>query len=365
MAGEKIVWVGDGSTNSSQGRARSVINATPASSINYFVYGGDIYTDGTALEVANFDSIYGSTAVANSSQDMRAKMFGHAVGNHEYHTVDASGKVLYTNDWWATHASTTIMGAPSSSLVDPNAVYTGLSGTTATNTAAAQWEHLRYLDVGPWRLLVIDAGRSTTDEGIFPTSGDYYDAVEALVNGSSLRRLIVFCHFPRFSAGSSHGDRSPMNPLWSLIAPKALAFIGGHDHVYNRHQPRNAAGSVVAQQSGCVQFVVGNSGTSLNTNNAGYTPALDYGDDANYGLLRITLTDSTQALFEYIHRGTNALGAATTADSVTLLSEAGPAQVGVPDRDITAGGWTAVGGGTRFGKINDTSDSSVISGTGA
>lgn len=330
MSGEIIVWVGDGSTNSSQGRARSVINATPSSGVTYFVYGGDIYQDGLASELTNFDSIYGSTGPANSGQDMRAKMIGHAVGNHEYHTVDANSKVNNTNDWWNTHSGVTIMGAPDSSKTDALAVYSGLSSGVAQATAAAQWEHLKYLDVGGWRLLVIDAGRAGTDEGIFPTSGDYYDAVAALVNAMSNRKLIVFCHFPRWSAGSSHGDRSPMNTLWALVAPKALALIGGHDHTFQRHQSRNAAGSAVAQQSGCVQFVVGCSGTSLNTNSGAYSPALDFSNDTDFGSLKITLNSATAATFDLISRGSDALQTPTVVDTSTLLTEdATPGTIGV------------------------------------
>jgi hypothetical protein len=323
VAGEKIIWVGDGSTPSSHARAKSVINA--AGTHDYFVYGGDIYTDGTTSDVTNFDNIYGQAAPSQSPAgvDERSKMIGLAVGNHEYHTVNATTlKVDNTDSWLNTHAATTIMGAPDNTKVDPNAVYSGLSSALAQQTAAAQWAHLKYIDVNGWRLLTIDAGRSGSDEGIFPTAGDYRDAVAALVNATSQRRLIVFCHFPRWSAGSSHGDRSAMGPLWQLIAPKALAMVGGHDHVYNRHQSRNTSGTVVAQQSGCVQFVCGCSGTSLNTNDAGYTPALAAGS-VNFGLLRITLTDTDNVLFEYVHRGSDALQSPVTADSVTL--QAAPA----------------------------------------
>jgi hypothetical protein len=324
MAGEIICWVGDGSTPTSDERAKGVVRAIDAAAgPDVFVYGGDVYTDGTSTDYTNFNQIYGSTAPGASpaGADLRSTMY-HTIGNHEYHTTNATTKkVDETDTYWTTHTATTLMGSPDNTKTDPNAAYSGLTATVAQQTAAAQWAHLKHRDVGGWRLLMIDAGRAGTDEGIFPTSGDYYDAVASLVNATSQRKLIVFCHFPRWSAGSSHGDRSPMNTLWALIAPKALALLGGHDHCVNRHQPRDASGTVVAQQSGCVQFVAGNGGTSLNTNTGGYTPTIDYGNDTTWGYMRITLA-ANSATFEYVSLGTDpANGSPSTLDTATLQAD--------------------------------------------
>ncbi len=319
MAGEVICWVGDGSTPSSSARAKAVIRDI-GSTPNIFVFGGDVYQSGTALEYVNFNEIYGSTAPSQTPAgvDMRAKMY-HTPGNHEYVTYNATTlRADETDTYWTTHAATTLMGAPSTSLTDPNAAYSGMSSADAQKTAAAQWSHFRYQDVGVWRLMYIDAAIAGAVEGLFPTAGDYYDTVANLVNEVEQRRLIVFTHFPRWSAGSSHGDRSGMGPLWSLIAPKAMALVGGHDHCYQRHQPRNAAGSVVTQKNGCVQIVSGNGGTSLNTNDTGYTPALLYGDDTKWGYLKITLIDDDSASFSYVSVQTTTPFTAVTEDTATL-----------------------------------------------
>jgi hypothetical protein len=329
MAGEIICWVGDGSTPTSDERAKGVVRALDADNPDVFVFGGDIYPDGTATDLVNFDQIYGSTApgASDPGADMRSVMY-HTIGNHEYVTFDANDDPNNTNDWWIANQASTAMGAPDLTKTDPLAAYTGLSSADAQVLAAAQWSHLKYVDIGVWRLLFLDCGVAGAVEGRFPTAGNYYDAVAALITATERRRLIIFTHFPRYSACTSHGDRTNMSALWTLAADNALAMFGGHDHCVQRQQPRNSSGTVVAQKSGCVQFVSGNGGTSLNTLNAGYTPAIAFGEDTTWGYYRITLTNTTEAEFEYVSLGTSpATGSPTVTDSVTLFVEDGPSEI--------------------------------------
>lgn len=369
MAGEVIVYLSDGNTPTLETRARSIARAVPAHDV--FVYGGDVYNSGNASDWTGFDNAYGDTAlsVTPNGQDLLDGAY-ETPGNHEYHTVNATSlRPTDTDNYWTT--KTQAGWALDTTKADPNAVYStpAFSGVPLTSAqsqkvAAAQWSHLNYKDIAGYRLLFIDGGYDLNlggdDEGTFPTSGDYYDAVAALVNGASWRRLIVFCHFPRYSAGSIHGDTWGVNmaSLWTLIAPKAMLLVSGHDHQYQRHQPRDATGSAVAdQRDGCVGIVCGNGGAALASLAGGYTPALNASDATRFGFYKITLTDAYSVQGEFVHLGTDGLQTPTSTD-VTTFQVAD--QRLRPDSDVTIGGWT--GGATHYDKVNDDSDATFLTG---
>jgi len=348
-----IAFVGDGSTPSTASRCKSIARAIPAHDV--FAYGGDVYASGTTAEYTGangFNDIYGDNAlnVSPQGQNLLAKM-AHTPGNHEYVTVNATTLKIDSHDaYWtggtpARNASNYV--AIDNTKVDPNAAYAGLTSAAAQTRAAAQWAHLHHLDIQGWRLLFIDAGRSGLDEGAFPTAGDYFDAVQALVNGAAHRKLIVFTHFARWSSGISHTDADQVNldPLWQMVAPTAIAYLAGHNHHYERQFARTADGSVASQQTrGCVPITCGAAGTGLNGFVGSYaTPAaLAYSDATKFGFVKLTL-NADSAVVDWYAMGTDGLGTPTIENTVTLNSVPAPQNIAVTN--ATAGGgilnWSA------------------------
>jgi hypothetical protein len=112
-----------------------------------------------------------------------------------------------------------------------------------------------------------------------------------------------------------------MTALWQLIAPKAAAFIVGHNHCYERQNPRNAAGTVVSQSQGCVPITNGAGGRSLNAFGTGYSPAgaINVENATLFGFLKLALTASS-CVIEFWSCGTDGLQTPSVFDTVTLLA---------------------------------------------
>ena len=72
---------------------------------------------------------------------------------------------------------------------------------------------------------------------------------------------IAIWHHPRFSSGTTHGDAPDTGALWAALdAARAELVLVGHEHQYERFEPRHADGSL---GGGPVEFVVGTGGKSL------------------------------------------------------------------------------------------------------
>ncbi len=72
---------------------------------------------------------------------------------------------------------------------------------------------------------------------------------------------MLYSHHPRYSSGK-HGNHTSMDPIWDLfVANGGDIFLSGHDHLYERFAPMDAAGK--ADPEGVRQFVVGTGGVSF------------------------------------------------------------------------------------------------------
>lgn len=70
---------------------------------------------------------------------------------------------------------------------------------------------------------------------------------------------IVIAHHPRFSSGP-HGRSRRMSAAWVVMNQHSVElFVAGHDHIYERFAPMNAAAEV-DRQRGVRQFIVGTGG---------------------------------------------------------------------------------------------------------
>jgi len=88
---------------------------------------------------------------------------------------------------------------------------------------------------------------------------------------------MAIVHRPRFNAGE-HGDARSLAPAFALLRGKAVAVFSGHDHNYQRFNPRE----------GITQFVVGTGGRHRYDVDRS-DRALAASDDGNFGALRLTL----------------------------------------------------------------------------
>jgi hypothetical protein len=76
------------------------------------------------------------------------------------------------------------------------------------------------------------------------------------------RCTLAYWHSPRFSSGP-HGSDASMQPIWAaLVKAGADVVLNGHDHLYQRFAPLDAAGQVNPTR-GIREFVVGTGGAPL------------------------------------------------------------------------------------------------------
>lgn len=116
----------------------------------------------------------------------------------------------------------------------------GAAGFRATFGLPAEGALHRGVDVGAWRVLLLD---TDCDHGDACTAGSTqltWLAGELARNRG--RCTLVLGHHPRFSSGP-HGSPVSLQPLWEvLVAGGADLVLQGHDHIYERFAPLDAQG---------------------------------------------------------------------------------------------------------------------------
>jgi len=102
---------------------------------------------------------------------------------------------------------------------------------------------------------------------------------------------LAYWHHPRFSSGDKHGNAKKMAAFWELLQQHgADVILSGHEHVYERFGPQNAAGE--ADASGIRQFTVGTGGRSLRGFGV-IQPNSEARSGAAYGVLALTLHEAS------------------------------------------------------------------------
>src|SRR5262245_2610160 len=97
---------------------------------------------------------------------------------------------------------------------------------------------------------------------------------------------LAFWHHPRFNSGDKHGNAKKMSALWRILQEHgADVILSGHEHVYERFAPQDAAGR--ADAYGIRQFTVGTGGRSLR--GFGEIQPNSEARGAVYGVLALTL----------------------------------------------------------------------------
>ena len=100
---------------------------------------------------------------------------------------------------------------------------------------------------------------------------------------------VAMFHHPRFSSGLEHGGSAWMQDMWALLADSDVDLVlSGHEHLYERFAPANAAGE--RDPGGTPSFIVGTGGKNHAT--AGPPSTLsDAVIDDSFGVLKLTSHD--------------------------------------------------------------------------
>lgn len=138
---------------------------------------------------------------------------------------------------------------------------------SVTRRATPPWYAVR---AGGWQLL------SLNSEAPHGRSSAQVRWLRARMRGESTCR-IAFWHRPRFSAGR-HGDHRDVQPLWEAVRGRAALVLAGHDHNLQRLAPRDGTVQIVSGAGGRHRYEVDHGDDRL-----------AFGDDDNYGGVRLTL----------------------------------------------------------------------------
>jgi hypothetical protein len=203
-----------------------------------FTTGDNVYPDGTA---AQFSECYDPSWGRHKSRTYPS------VGNHDYHTGDASGYFEYF-------------------------------GSSAGEPGKGYYSY----DLGTWHIIVLN---SVIAVG---TGSEQEQWLRADLAAHPVPCTLAYWHYPRFSSGIVHGSDPTVHALWQALYDfGADVILNGHEHNYERFAPQNPAG-VADPARGIRQFVIGLGGRSLYAFGRPIANSeVRYND--TYGVLKLTL----------------------------------------------------------------------------
>jgi hypothetical protein len=146
-------------------------------------------------------------------------------------------------------------------------------------------------DLGSWHVVVLN---SNCDEvGGCEAGSEQERWLRADLAAQRTECTVAYWHHPRFSSGR-HGGAPEMAALWQALyeAGGELA-ISGHDHVYERFAPQDAAGKL-DREHGTRQIVTG-SGGKKTTRFAETQPNSEVRATGVFGVLKLTLSPGRYA----------------------------------------------------------------------
>jgi hypothetical protein len=137
-------------------------------------------------------------------------------------------------------------------------------------------------DAGGWHFISLN---SNADAGV--GSAQYAWLQADLAANSETSCTLAYWHHPVFSSGP-HGNNPHMSELLKLLhAAGAEIVLVGHDHIYDRFAPQDAAGNADPER-GVRFFTVGTGGARLYSLRAP-KPNSEVRDASTHGVLRLTL----------------------------------------------------------------------------
>jgi hypothetical protein len=202
-----------------------------------FTAGDNAYEDGTA---ADYSNCYAPSWGRHKSRTRPAP------GNHEYSTPGATG-------------------------------YFGYFGSVAGPSDKGYYSY----DLGAWHVIMLNSNLNVG------TGSPQESWLRADLEAHSSRCTIAIWHHPRFSSGP-HGSSATMQSIWqALYDGGADVVVTGHDHLYERFAPQNAAGQF-DQARGIREFVAGTGGASAYSV-VSPAPNSEVRNSGTRGVLKLTL----------------------------------------------------------------------------
>jgi acid phosphatase type 7 len=262
----------------------------PAGTESVLVGAGDIAACGQAGDEATaalLDGIDGTVfttgdnAYSNGSRADFANCYNPSWGRHRNRTKPSAGNHEYNTS-----------GA--------SAYYTYFGG-------AAGPPGLGYYsyDLGSWHVVVLNSNCEVVGGcGVASTQVEWLRADLATTRSEC---IAAYWHHPRFSSAAEHGSDPAMSTFWAVLHDYgADVILNGHDHLYERFAPQNAAGN--PDPSGPRQFTVGTGGGT--PYGLGIVlPSSERRIVGTYGVLALSL-QATRYDWEFVP-----VAGATTADS--------------------------------------------------
>ncbi|HYU67028.1 MAG TPA: LamG-like jellyroll fold domain-containing protein, partial [Jatrophihabitantaceae bacterium] len=214
-----------------------------------FTAGDDAYTNGTAAEFADcYDPSWGGAATGH---DLKARTAIPVPGNHEYGTPGATGYFNY-------------FGAVAG---DPARGYYGYD-VPASN----------------WRVITLNSECAQVGGCIAGSVQETW--YESELAASAAKNVIVIWHKPRWSSGST--NLVELQAFWAdAYAAGVDLVLVGHDHVYERFMPMDAAGAS-DPVAGVTQITIGTGGEGHHTFGTPKATSL-VRNATTFGVLKLTL----------------------------------------------------------------------------
>lgn len=154
---------------------------------------------------------------------------------------------------WGAFLDRTFATPGNHDWMTPNA-----AGFRATFKLPAEGPLYRAADFGGWRILMLDTDCQASDTCTAGSPQLAWLARELEANRG--RCTLVLGHHPRFSSGP-HGSSDAHQPLWDVLAAGGADLVlWGHDHIYERFAPLDAAGR--PDPAGVRAITVGTGGRS-------------------------------------------------------------------------------------------------------
>lgn len=137
-------------------------------------------------------------------------------------------------------------------------------------------------DVGGWHIISMNSAVDAKSGSV-----QYRWLLEDLASSSKTLCTLVFWHHPVYSSGPHGNDPRMRDALAALHAAGADILLVGHDHVYERLAPHDAAGESDPAR-GIRSFTVGTGGAPLYEFKALH-PRSELRDASTHGILRLAL----------------------------------------------------------------------------
>jgi len=162
---------------------------------------------------------------------------------------------------------------------DAGAAFWSYFGTDA----GAQGEGWYSYDIGAWHTVVLNSNcdRIACEEG-----SAQHAWLLADLAATDADCTLAYWHHARFTSGP-HGDDPRLGALWAALADAGAELVlVGHDHLYERFAPLDAAGA--PDPDGMRQFIVGSGGAPHHPA-ARVAPGSELIIDDAHGILRLEL----------------------------------------------------------------------------